>query len=298
MPTSNTLNAIATDGTLTGGAGAPVGGNELFTNILQEALFTANERSVARELCRIYNITGSQGKTIQVPVYPTVSASAVAENVDLANTAINPTSVDISVSEFGVMSTITDLMMESSGTNLAADVGRILGEAMAAKLDSDVFALFSSFSTSVGDNNDAEELDADLIFKAVATLRSNNASGQYFGVFHPKSIYNLKKTLVNAGANIGPLSDIGNEALRSGIVGTVAGVTLIESTLVPTISSDGAVNAIFSADALGIALKRDMRMEEQRDASLRATEYVMTGAKGQGILQNSYGVQIVTDNSL
>ena len=273
-------------------------GSELYANIVAEAMYTANERSVARELVRMFDISAGPGKTIQVPVYPTIAAAAVAEGDDLTSTALNPTSVDITVAEFGVMTEVTDLMASSSTTNMAADVGFIMGEAMGKKMDEDVFALFSSFTTSVGDNNDAEELDADLIFKAAATLRSNNAPGNYFCVAHPKAVYNLKKTLVNNGANIGSLSDVGNEALRTGIIGTVAGVTIIESTAVPTSSGDGAINAVFSDQAIGMAMKRDMNLETERNASLRATEYVMTSAKGQAILKNTYGVQIITDASL
>jgi len=273
-------------------------GTELFSNIVAEAMYTANERSIAREVTRMFDISAGSGKVVQVPVYPTIAAAAIAEGTDLSNTALNPTSVDITVSEFGVMTSVTDLMAEASTTNMAADVGFIMGEAMGKKLDEDVFALFSSFTTSVGDNNDAEELDADLIFKAVAELRANNAPGNYYCVAHPKAVYNLKKTLINNGAAIGDLSDVGNEALRSGVLGTIAGCTVIESTAVPTSSGDGAINAVFSDMALGLAMKRDFNLETQRDASLRSTEYVMSGAKGQAILKDAYGVQIITDASL
>lgn len=64
-------------------------GSELYTNILQEAIFTAQEKSIMLPLVTVYDISGQAGKTVQVPVYPTVSASAVAEGSDLANTAIN-----------------------------------------------------------------------------------------------------------------------------------------------------------------------------------------------------------------
>lgn len=274
-------------------------GSELYTNILQEAMFTAQEASVARNLVRMFDIQAGQGLTVQVPIYPTVAAASVAEATDLANTALNPSSVTITASEFGVMTTVTDLMRESAAVDIAADVGRILGQAMGEKLDTDVFALFSSLSANVGDGNDAEELDVDLIFKAVATLRTENAPGPYFAVVHPKAAYNLKKQITEAGgATVNSLSDLGNQAMVDGFVGRVAGVTIVESTLVPTVSSDGVVNAVFSQDAFGMALKRDFRLEEERDASLRASEYVMSGAKGQAILKNNYGVSIITDASL
>ena len=56
--------------------------SELYTEIIQEAIFNFQETSVMRPLVTTYNITG-QGKQISVPVYPTISAAAVAEATDL-----------------------------------------------------------------------------------------------------------------------------------------------------------------------------------------------------------------------
>ena len=204
-------------------------GSELYTNILQEAIFTAQEKSIMLPLVTVYDISGQAGKTVQVPIYPTVSASAVAEGSDLANTAINPSEVTITASEQGVMASISDLMRESAGRNVAQDVGRILGEAVAKKADEDITGLFTGLSTAVG--SAGTELTADLIFKAVAELRVDNAPSPFYGVFHPKAIYNLKKTLANAGS-VSALSDIGNEALKTGYVGQIAGVQLFESAVI------------------------------------------------------------------
>ncbi len=54
-----------------------------------------------RNLVKNYVITGG-GKAVEVPVYAQVSANGVSEATDLANTAINPTSVTITASEVGV----------------------------------------------------------------------------------------------------------------------------------------------------------------------------------------------------
>lgn len=75
--------------------------SELYTEIIQEAIFTFQETSVMRPLVTTYNISG-QGKQIAVPVYPAITAAAVAEATDLSNTAVNPTEATISASEVGV----------------------------------------------------------------------------------------------------------------------------------------------------------------------------------------------------
>ena len=81
--------------------------SELYTEIVAEALFVASEQSIMRNLVRNYTITGG-GKAVEVPVYATVSASAVSEASDLSNTAVNPSSVTITASEVGIMTTLTD----------------------------------------------------------------------------------------------------------------------------------------------------------------------------------------------
>ena len=87
-----------------------------------------------------------------------------------------------------------------SSRNVAADIGRLFGEAIAKKIDTDLIALFDGFSTSIG--GAGTELTIDNIFKAVATLRQANVPMPYYGVFNPKVIYNVKKSLTNTFVNL------------------------------------------------------------------------------------------------
>ena len=116
---------------------------------MAEALFVASERSIMRPLVRNYAVTGG-GKSVEVPIYSAVSAAAVSEASDLSNTAIDPTSKTITCSEHGLMTTLTDLARNSAPRNVAGDIGRLFGEAIAKKIDKDLTALFGGFSTTVG----------------------------------------------------------------------------------------------------------------------------------------------------
>jgi N4-gp56 family major capsid protein len=272
--------------------------DELFENITQEAIFTFEETSVMRPLVTTYPITGS-GKTISVPVYPTVSANAVNEATDLTNTAINPTEATITASEVGVMTTLTDLGRDSASRNVGADIGQLFGNAIAKKVDTDLAALFVNFTTNeVGAA--AVELDADLIFKAVAKLRMLNVPAPYYGVFHPRAVYNLKKSLTQAGynTNANAISDIGNEILRNNFIGTVAGVQIFENANITPDANDDAYGAVFHPASLGLALKEDFKVETQRDASLRATEIVASITYGKGAIKQSYGCAVITDTTV
>ena len=47
------------------------------------------------------------------------------------------------------MTTLTDLARNAASRNVASDIGRLFGEAIAKKIDTDLTALFDGFSTSV-----------------------------------------------------------------------------------------------------------------------------------------------------
>ena len=268
--------------------------SELYTEIVAEALFVANEQSIMRNLVRNYSIIGG-GKSVEVPIYSAVSASAVSEASDLSNTAINPSSVTITASEVGIMTTLTDLARNSASRNVAGDIGRLFGEAIAKKIDADLSALFTGFLTQKGPGAGAELTIQDL-FEAGTELRTNNAPQAYYGVFHPKQIFNVKKALTNTFAGSANIPDLGNEALRNGFVGQIAGIQIFESSNVAVDGSDDSIGGVFSQDALGLAMMQDLKIESQRDASLRADEIVATAVYGVGELHDSYGVKLTADS--
>jgi len=270
---------------------------ELFENLTQEAIFTFQETSVMRPLVTLYPIVGS-GKTVEVPVYPAITASAVNEATDLTNTAVNPTSETITASEVGVMTTLTDLARDSASRNVGADIGKLFGEAIAKKVDTDLATLLDSFTATL-DSAGGVELTADKLFQAQATLRLLNVPAPYYGVFSPKAVFNLKKTLTSAGYTTSAyaLSDIGNEALTNGYVGRVAGIDIFENANISINANDDSGGAVFHPIALGLALKEDFKVETQRDASLRGTEIVASICYGTGVIKNNYGVRVISDSA-
>jgi N4-gp56 family major capsid protein len=270
---------------------------EMYSNIVQAALYTLSEQTVIRPLVRNYDMTGTPGLTAQVPIYPAISASALTDGTDIAaNTAFDTTSITITASEIGALVTLTDLSKESSNEDLAAAIGRQLGDAMAKKVDTDLAALFSGFTNSVGSG--AAEITIDDFFKAAATLRANQAPGPYVAVIHPYQAFQLKKTLAGNGNTPMNNTELANEALRTGFVGQVAGIQIFESTIITGDSAGALVGAAMSADALGYMVKRNMRIETQRQASQRADQIVGTMAYGVSEIFDAYGVKIIADANL
>ena len=269
--------------------------SELYTEIVAEAQFVASEKSIMRNLVKNYAISGG-GKAVEVPVYAQVSAAAVSEATDLSNTAIDPTSVTITASEVGVMTTLTDLARNSAPRNVAADIGKLFGEALARKQDADLIALFDGFSVTLGDGTTA--ISPAVIFNALSTLRANALpANECAVVVHPKIAYDLKSGLTNTFAGLD--TETSNEALRAGFVGRLAGMPIFEtSNMANTGTAGDYKGGAFHKDALAIAMMQDVKIETQRDASLRADEIVATSVYGVGEIHDSYGVELHHDSSI
>lgn len=268
--------------------------NDLFTNIIAQARFTAEEQSLMLGLVTQYNIGNQAGTTIQVPKYPAVTAGDLTEGTDMGATEVSTSSVSVAVGEVGAQVVLTDLAAMGAG-NPADELGTVLGNAIATKIDKDLIALFDGFSTSFGATT--EELTATHLFKAAATLRNNKVTGQLNCVINPLAAYNLKHSLTAGGVNPNG-GDLQNEAMRTGYVGTIAGINVYESANVAVDGTGDCKGAVFASEALAIAIKRDFNLEVQRDASLRANELNATAVYGVAELDDDFGVELYVDAGL
>jgi N4-gp56 family major capsid protein len=270
--------------------------DDLIAPIVAEAQFVAAERSIMRNLVKNFTIPANSGKVLQVPIYPVQTAAALTEADDLTPSAISTSKKDITLAEVGLMTNVSDLALNHSASNVIADVGKLFGEAIANKIDNDLTALFDGFSTSVG--TDSAALTAAKLFEAVANLRANGVpSSDLACVLHPMVAYDLKSTITSTFA--APASDVGNEALRTGFVGMIAGVPVYEtSNLANTGTAGDYKGAVFHRDALAMAMSGDIRIETQRDASARATEIVGVATYGVSELHDTYGVEVLADSSI
>ena len=276
---------------------------ELLPQIVAEAMFQAQERSIMRGLVKNFTMPLNSGKTITVPTYPKVTAAAVAEGTDLTNLSggVDTAGPTLTVSEVGVMTTVTDLATRTSSSNVIADVGRLFGEAIATKIDKDLTALFDAFTGNVvGDGS--TQITVNNVFEAVAKLRANGVpSSDLACVLHPMIAYDLKAAI---GTQAYAGGDFQTEALRSGYVGTLAGVPIFESSNMADASNNDPgttgdyKGALFHRDALGLAMMQDIQIEQQRDASLRATELVATAVYGKGEIFDSYGIEMEFDSTI
>lgn len=272
--------------------------NDLLPSIVAEAMFVAQERSIMRGLVKNYSLSPGQGKTVTVPIYPIQTAAAVTEGDEVTNTAVSTDGAILTVAQVGLRTLVTDLALNSSASNVVADLGRLFGEAIATKIDKDLTALFGSFSTNtVGSTSTTAT--AGLIFQAVAKLKSLGVPTDGIAcVLHPAVAYDLKANITNTFANPNG-GDLQNEAMRMGFVGMLAGVPVYESANLANNGTTGDyVGGVFHRDALGLALMRDISIETQRRASYIGTDVVASAMYGTGIIYEQYGVAATFDSSI
>jgi N4-gp56 family major capsid protein len=201
-------------------AGISTADTSLLSNVLREAIFTASEKSIAGDVFSVYDMTGTPGLTVQIPIYPEATAETPTQSQDVTGEAITTTNATITASEIAARIDVSDLLAESTARNMASDVGVMLGNALAEKIDSQAFSLFTeaNIENDVGDN--ATELTPENILNAVYQLRNVNAptdaQGDYFAVLHPGQAFRIAKSLATSGYASGgatALSDTGNSLM-------------------------------------------------------------------------------------
>ena len=258
--------------------------------------------------------------TVQFPDYTKVASSSVAAATDGADhttvTSITTDARSATVSEHVIRADVSDLAVMGNADDLTGNVGQILGNAVAAKLDDDLVELGKTFSqTECGATN---PLALSHLFGSMRQLRAAGAPFPYNLVLSPKQVWGGKciisllhnTALDTAGSSttdtatarpLGLLGTKGEEAIQTGMVGTFAGFNVYWSDQIDEdVSSGGdAAGFAFSKGAVGLAIGPEglFRIESERNASFRTTEYVAVGFWGQVEIKDAFGVYILSDVS-
>ena len=284
--------------------------DEFYANFVADAEFAAYEQSVSRSLMKLFPIPLNAGKTVQVPIWGQGAAqlgSVVGEGVaaDARNTT--STSATITLDEHIYYSRVTDVLRDSAYGDVMAQLAEISGRAIGESLDTMAFSKFSSLTSYSDLGSTTTELTTELVLKAAATLRSNKVAGPYYMCVHPNAAFNMKKVLTQtlrydgAAVTNPALSNVGNQVLVSGIIGSIGGVTIIETPLVPAVTTGGAtayLNAVFAPTALGIAERGGLQMSSLYLPANRATDMTVVANAGAAVLQAGHGIKITAEGTV
>ena len=119
--------------------------------------------------------------TVQFPDYSKVASSAVGAATDGSDyssvTSITTAARSATVSEHVIRADVTDLAVMGNAEDLTGNIGNILGNAVAAKLDADLTALGTAFSQT--ECSAGTQLALSHIFGAMRQLRAAGAPFPY-----------------------------------------------------------------------------------------------------------------------
>jgi len=274
--------------------------NDLLPEIIQEAMFVASERSIMRGLVKNYTLPAGSGKNVNVPIYPIQTAAVVTEGDEVSNTAVSTNTAQLTVRPVAIRTLLTDLARVSAASNVVADLGKLFGEAVARKMDTDLTALFSSFTAPTAGTT---VITAAQIFTAVAKLQADAVPMEgMVCVIHPEIAFDLKSALTTQGNTpftAGAYGDNANEAMRTGFIGLLAGIPVYQTSNIANSGSAGNyLGAIFQRDALGLGMIGDIAIETQRRAAFLGDDIVCSAYYGTGLLQTNYGRALNNNSSI
>ena len=282
-----------------------------------EVLYAFDKKNIGLDLVKVRTI--ENGKSSQFVVTGNISDSAVQTHNpgdDVSTTNMKDNERVILIEDLQYVSTFVDNYEEKMAHfEIRGELAKRAGEALAVKIDKQVFKTVLDATQSVGVaaqpdgyeiNNDTiangataeEKGDAiiDTIFAAKAHLESNDVTGEPIFVTDPINYYNLVQSAkaVNRDFNGGD-----NGSIAKGNVIEIAGIKVVMSN---QFGKDTAVDVggtnkklqglMFTSDAVGVVKLMDISSEANYIPEKLGTLMTSTYALGMGILNPGSSVAI------
>ena len=271
--------------------------------IQAETYFKFNNTIGIMDCVRVIDTVGAAGKTVDFPKYANVASSdvtQVAEGTDHStNKQITNTSVSATVDEHVIMATVSDLSDLSTSRNLVSDISDMFTNALKAKLENDIVALFSGFNAANALAGAGVTMTADDWFNALRILKAQHVDmSKLFGVISPKQYWGpkgLRSLVTDLDIDSGGL---GEDMKNKGFVSSPFGINvLVSNEINEDVASGGdAAGGIFTKNAIGLHWK-GITIEAERNASLRGYELVCTGRWKEVELEDLWGCYFLSDVS-
>ena len=265
--------------------------------ILAAARYTEEHNAPAMALIESFTLPKG-AKQVTVPKVGQMSMSDLVDGQDIVDEEeIGMTTVDLTAAEVGAKVILTDKLIRQAADNVMSMVGRQLGDGMARKKDNDVTALYSGFSTDVGASG--RTMKTSNVAAAVAVAKGNNFGSQIYINHHPFAVFDLASEAAGVAATYPMTPGYSQDLLGNFWSGIrpLFGVPIFEDGNITRTTAAATVGVIADKTALAVLKSVDTRTERQRDASLRATELVMTSDYGVFELDDSRGAGFTLDST-
>ncbi|HFI0135025.1 TPA: N4-gp56 family major capsid protein [Streptococcus suis] len=227
-------------------------------------------------------LVGQPGTKLTVPKFTyTGAASEVAEGQAIPLNKLGTTTTEMTIKKIATGYEITDEAILSGMGDPVGEAVRQLGLAIADKIDNDIIELAKTATQHVTDAPNTLE----AIQKAL-DIFADEEDVRYVGIFNPVDAMKLRTA---AGKDFLRGSELGAQALVSGVFGEVLGVEIVRSKKV--LAGQGFIVAVSARStdteddarygAFVINMKRDVSVETDRDILKKTT--VITGDEHYGV---------------
>jgi hypothetical protein len=216
--------------------------------------------------------------TAQVPFLAAASAAttinAYNDGEDITSQTLLATPKSITASIYAARTILRDL-----GAIDPAEIGRVLGNAVAKKFDKAVMAAFGTGSTNYATPTD--DLTMDLLFDVAAAIRNTGDSTPLYAIVSPAQAATLLKDIAGTSFAGGQYQ---TEALMNGFVTKAAGITIFQSSYANATDFGEALayGVVFSQDAMRVAMFKNVDVEVQRRAESVGNDIVASLHAGVG----------------
>ena len=270
--------------------------------ILSAARYTEEHNAPALALIEQFTLPKGS-KQVTVPKVGQMSMSDLVDGQDIVDEEeIGMTTVDLTASEVGAKVILTDKLVRQAADNGFSMIGRQLGDGMALKKDTDVLALYQNLNegTLLGGTGPTY-MKASNLQGIIAYAKANKFGNQLYIVHHPNAVaYLAKEAATTASATSSEITNGWSADLLKNFwsgLRPMNGVSVFEDGNITEDSGGDGIGVIADKSAMAALTSVDTRTERQRDASLRATEVVMTADYGVFELDDSRGAGVKFDVS-
>lgn len=288
----------------------------------------ASAYNVTKPFQKPFDLRGKGSKTVKVPsltsVLGTLAAGAgvdtefdATEGTDLSNTARGTGSVTIASTEYGIMMTITDNVLEDnvSGFDIIQELIMDAARVLRTAFEKDSVDLFQSFTTNTAGattvNLSLANMSTCLVKLRIAGVKA--VDNPVF-VLDDQAASDYEDALLATGTSWAVYPGTADaylavsrdpiNGLADGRIGMFRGCAVYQTQLTPTLNTAADVSSGCFVPytpgnaricALGRTISREFRIETERRPATRGTRVVCTSREAPGELLDAAGVAITSD---
>ena len=240
------------------------------------------------------SLAGGAGDTVTLPKYAYIgAASVVNENGQIVQVALTASSVTKTVHKLAKGVTITDEAKLSGYGDPVSEAGDQLVKAIADAADAEFVTEMGDATLKYGVYNAG--LSADTVAEALELFGEDQGGPQTL-IIPPADMTALRKD-----DDFTKASELQAEAvlIKGNTVGEIWGCQLVPSNrLKPSASAKNRKSYIVRPGALGLVMKKDVAVEESRNAEYARTSYFATKHAVPYLRDDSKCVEIVNYTAL